>query len=253
MPAVVVRRDIPPLPGGGDYTFGRMKSDVAAAFGMDGDIDKEAMVGRFIQGAMDDLNRRQVWTFNIVTSPDIPTIAGESTYSLVTVAPDFWKTYNARKTSDIDYQISTVRQKAFDTIFVSQKNITGFPYVMVVKNTYRDATVQLFPAPDSVYTFQIRYYKLIGKPSNDESFIDLPRPYQLVPMYRALHRMALFNNQVRLALEYEKEWEKGYNEMKRSDEDQGDEDLRFINIEEILSRGVNWSQPGIRPRAYDFF
>ena len=250
---IIIPSSQPPVPMGADYTFGQMRSDVAGAFGMDGDFNKEALAGRYIQGCVDDMNMRQTWDFNIVSSPEIPTVAGQKDYSLVTYAPDFWKTYNVRKTSDIDYMISTLRQKVFDTMVISQKNITGFPYLMTIKNGFRDGLVSLFPAPDTVYTFKLNYYKLIQRPGNDTSPLDLPPPYQRVPYWGACRMMALYNNQIALAVQYEKLYEQGLKTASHSDEDIGDEDLRFVNIEEIMSRGVNWSQPGIRPRAYDFF
>src|SRR6266850_3464096 len=111
-------------PGSGDTTFGQMKSDIAAFYGMDQDPAKVALAGRVIYDIVDELNMKQTWIFNLVTSSDITTVSNTPTYS---IPSDFWKVYNARKTSDIDYMIDVIRLKTFDTIFVSQRAINGFP------------------------------------------------------------------------------------------------------------------------------
>ena len=238
------------VPSAGDKSFGQMKSDVAAFFGMDQDPAKVALAGRVIHDIIDELNMKQIWVFNLVTGPDTSTVGGQATYSLPT---DFWKVYNAQKTSDIDYQIDAIRQSTFDTVFVSQRNINGFPYVMVIKNTFRDTTVTLFPTPDAVYTFNIKYFKLIGKPADDASFFDLPTPYQVVPKYGAMSRFAALNHQADLMAYWERVYAKVYGEMKASDEDMGDESgLRFINVEETAGR-ISYINPAARPRAYDLF
>lgn len=237
-------------PVGGTKTFGQMKLDIAAHVGMDQDPAKVALAGRHVLGTIDDLNRKQVYVFNIVESSPIVTVAGQSTYS---IPADFWKTYNARKTSDIDYAITTVRQWEFDDLFVSQANISGFPYVMVIRNTFRDGTVTLFPTPDSGYTFKIRYFKLIAKPASDDGYLDLPEPYQNVPEYGALSKMSALAHQMDLAKFWIDMFREGYRDMSRSDEDQGEEQLRFINIEELLARSTSFINPAARPRAYDLY
>lgn len=237
-------------PSAGDTTFGQMKSDVAAFYGMDQDSAKTALAGRVIYDIIDELNMKQVWIFNLVTSPDIVTVQGTSTYTLPT---DFWKTYNARKTSDIDYQLDIVRQKQFDTMFVSQNNINGYPYVVVIRNTFRDGTVQLFPIPDAGYTFNIKYFKFITKPASDTTYLDLPTPYQVVLKYGALSRFGALNHQADLMQYWQRLFDQAYADMKASDEDLGDETaLRMMNIEEIAGRS-SYINPSVRPRAYDMF
>jgi hypothetical protein len=237
-------------PAAGDTTFGQMKSDVAAFYGMDQDSAKVALAGRVIFDIIDELNMKQVWIFNMVTSAPIVTVSATSTYSLPT---DFWKAYNARKTSDIDYQLDIIRQKQFDTMFVSQLNINGYPYVLVIKNTFRNGTVQLFPVPDAGYTFTINYFKFITKPASDTSYLDLPTPYQVVLKYGALSRFGALNHQPDLMQFWQKLYDQAYADMKASDEDLGDEvDLRFMNVEEIAGRS-SYINPSVRPRAYDMF
>jgi len=227
-----------------------MKQDVAAFYGMDQDPAKTALAGRVIFDIIDELNMKQVWIFNLVTSDPIVTVAATSTYSLPT---DFWKAYNARKTSDIDYQIDIFRQKQFDTMFVSQLNINGYPYVMVIKNSFRDGTVQLFPTPDAGYTISIKYFKFITKPASDSVFIDMPTPYQVVLKYGALSRFGALNHQADLMQYWQQLFDKAYADMKASDEDLGDEAaLRIMNIEEIAGRS-SYINPSVRPRAYDMF
>lgn len=237
-------------PAAGDITFGRMKSDVAEFFGMDQDPKKVDLAGRVIRQVIDDLNRKQVWDFNIVTSPDITTVVGQAEY---TVPGDFWKLYNARKTSDLDYMLTTMHRRNFDVQFQSQINITGFPYVLHIKNTFRDCSISVFPAPDGIYTLNINYFKLIGRPTEDSDELDIPQPYQTVVQYGALERFGLLNDRIDLAGYWGKMFREAYDEMKRSDENLGDEDLRFMNIEEIASRGLNFLNPAARPRAYDLW
>lgn len=237
-------------PAAGDLNFGQIKSNVAAYFGMDQDFSKVALAGQAVKEIIDQLNMRQVWVFNLVTSPEFNTSAGTTEYNLPT---DFWKVYNARKSSDIDYQIDVVRQRQFDQIFVSQRNINGFPFVMVIKNTFRDGKVRLFPTPDAGYTFNIKYFKLIGKPTADTDFLDLPQPYQIVPQYGAKSRFAALVNQPSLMTYWQNLYDKAYGEMKANDEDMGDENtLRFLNVEEVAGR-VSYINPAARPRAYDLY
>ena len=237
-------------PAAGDTTFGQMKSDIAAFYGMDQDAAKVELAGRTIKDLIDELNMKQLWVFNLVTSADMTTTNGTSTYTLPS---DFWKVYNIRKTSDIDYQIDVIRQKMFDSIFISQRSINGFPYVAVIRNSFRDGNVTLFPTPDATYTFNIKYFKLISKPASDTDVIDLPRPYQVVPKYGALSRFGALNHQSDLAQYWQRLYDNAYGEMKRSDEDLGDEaNLRFLNIEETSGR-ISYINPAARPRAYDLF
>jgi len=236
------------FPGSADETFGTMKHDICAFYGMEDDPAKVELAGRIVRRVIDDLNRKQVWTFNIVTSSPISTVAAQPT---IAIPGDFWKTYNSRKTDSIDYTLTGMRQYDFDVRYQNQANITGYPYVFVIKNTFRDGTVELFPTPDAVYTIRIRYFKLIGKPSANEDLMDLPRPYQTVPYYGALSQMGVLNGDMDQANYWKTMHDSSYFEMKQSDEDSGDENLRFMNIEE--GRQYSYLSPDQRPRAYDLF
>jgi len=251
MPNIVVQTSTQTqFPAGGDVTFAQMKSDVAAYYGMDGDPIKEALAGRAVRDAIDDLNRKQVWNFNLVESAAIPTQATVATVALPT---DFWKTYNARKSDSIDYTLTTLQQGVQDRMFQSQANITGFPYVFTIRNTFRDGTVQLFPVPDGVYQIKIRYFKLIVRPSADSDVLDMPQPYQGVPKYGALARFGALNQQPENVRYWQTMFEQGVSEMSKTDENTGDDDLRWVNIEEFYARGLSYVSPNIRPRAFDFF
>lgn len=250
MTHIVVPASSSVVPSGGTKTFKQMKTDVAMNFGLDNDPARVELCGRMIHSTIDELNRKQVYVFNIVESAPIVTAAGDPTYALES---EFWKVYNARKTSDIDYALTTMRQVDFDNIFVSQSNINGYPYVMVIRNTFRDAQVTLFPTPDGIYTFVIRYFKLISKPSGDEEYLDLPEPYQSVVEYGAMSKAAAFVHQMDLAKYWSDKFHEGYSDMSRSDEDAGDEVPRFINIEEVLARSTSYINPAARPRAYDLW
>lgn len=236
------------FPASGDENFGTLKADICAFYGQQDDPEKLALAGRILRRIIDDLNRKQVWTFNIVTSSTIVTAAGTQTIPL---PADFWKTYNSRKTDSIDFTLSPMRQTDFDNRYQSQANITGYPYVFVIKNTFRDGTVQLFPTPDSTYNIQIRYFKLIARPTADTDFLDMPRHYQNVPYYGALAQMAVLNEQTDQSRYWEAKYNEAYEEMKHDDEEAGDEHLRFANIEEGMS--PSYLSPSVRPRAYDLF
>lgn len=239
---------VPVYPAAGDLTFGQMANDVAIYYGMQKSGEMLALAGRAINEIIDDLNRKQVWMFNLVTSPTIPTVANVDTVALPS---DFWKTYNSRKTDSIDFTLTSLRQIDFDTRYQSQSNITGYPYVFVIKNTFRDGTVKLFPTPDSIYSIQIRYFKLIAKMAQPTDLIDMPRPYQNLVLYGARSHFGMLNEKSDAASFWQGKFAEAYEEMKRADEDDGDENLRFTNIEE----GMNWSyvNPNSRPRAFDLW
>lgn len=239
-----------PQVGASEITFLQMKTDVAAYYGMDDDPAKVSLAGREIQRAIHELNTKQQWIFNIVESPDITTTSGVDT---VTLPTDFWKIYNARKKDAIDYTLNSLRQVDFDRLFQSQVNITGFPYVMVVRNSFRDGTVQLFPKPDQQYIIRIRYVKLIALPRADSDTLDMPAPYQNVPYLKALSRFGALTNQMQKAKYFEDQYQGAYLDMRRSDEDEGEEQLRFLNIEEVTARFADYVNPAARPRMYDFF
>ncbi len=234
----------------GDFTFGQMKNDVCAYYGLDQDPPKVELAGRAIRGIIDELNMRQVWIFNLVESANIPTVAGVKTIALPS---DFWKTYNARKTDAIDYTLSPLRREEFDISFQAQTGISGYPYMFIVQNTFRDGTVELFPTPDAVYQIKIRYFKHVAKPSGDSDLLDMPRAYQVVPYYGALSRFGALNDRLDLANYWQGLYDKAYGDMQRDDENMGDEHLRFQNIEESKSRFWDFVSPNARPRMYDFF
>ncbi len=228
-----------------------MAADVAVELGMDGDDNKVAFIKRKMYDVIDDLNLERLWQFNLIQAADITSTGGTSDYA---VPADLWRIYSVRKSNDIDYLLTTLQQKNFDVIFQSQNNITGFPYVDVNFNIYRDGTIKLFPTPDGVYTFELRYFRLIPKPTADNEFLDMPSPFQKAPKYGALARMwAMVDHSVH-AVRY---WENKYQEitlkMKRSDEEPGDENLRFIAGEEMDARNLAYINPALRPRYLDFY
>jgi hypothetical protein len=235
-------------PGRGDETFGAMASDVAEEFGLDLDPKKVAFCGRRIRDTLDDLNRKKLWRFNLVQAADIPTVPGEST---ITVPSDLWRLYSTRKSDDVDYKLDGVQQETFDVVFASQNQITGYPYAAVNFNIFRNGTIQLFPTPDGVYQITLRYFRLIAKPSGPKDFIDIPRPYQQVPKYGAMAKVAAFVQQASAMAYWEGKFQEAYADMNRSDEDSGDENLRFINIEEMHRAG--YMNPAVRPRYLDFY
>lgn len=235
-------------PGKGDETFRAMKNDVAEEFGLDLDPKKIAFCGRRIRDTIDELNAKKLWRFNLIQAADITTEAGEPT---IEVPPDLWRVYNARKTDGIDYRIDSAQQDTVDLMFQSQNGITGFPYVATNFNIFRDGTIRLFPTPDSVYVITLRYFKLIGKPSADGDYLDLPRPYQCVPRYGAKAKVAAFLQQASAMAYWEGKYQEVYRDMNRSDEDTGDENLRFVSIEELGA--YSYMNPSIRPRMLDFY
>lgn len=237
------------FPGSGTQTFAQIKSDIARLAGLLDDPGMEQLAGRFLNDIIDDLNRRQVWIFNLVTSPDITTVSGTQTYA---IPADWFRIYNSRRTDSLDYQLSVLGQKTFDTLFQSQRSINGIPYILTIRNAFRQGTVSLFPIPDGAYTISINYFKLIGRLSADSDTLDLPRPFESVVTNGARSRIMATVSQFEGAKYWGDLYEQAYQFMKRSDEDSaGDEELRFFNIEEIAARGMNFLNPGARPRAYD--
>lgn len=251
MSITVVAATSIPTPGRGDVTYRQLKRDLCTMFGYGRDPAKLEQAGVFIRDVIDRLNRLQVWNFNLVTSSPITITAGVSTYS---IPSDFWRIYNARKTDDVDYPFDVLRQKTFDTIFLSQRVINGQPYVLVIKNTFRDGTVTLFPIPDGSHTLSINYYRLIQKPAGDDDPLDIPLPFQSVVKDGAMARMAAQGGTAMLpqAKWWDEKYEQGIAEMVRADDDIGDENLRLVNIEELASRW-DYANPASRPRVYDLY
>jgi len=239
------------FPGSGTKTLAMLRGDIATIAGVKDDPAMEALAAKFMNDIIDDLNRRQSWLFNVVQSPDITTVPGQQEYDL---PAEFLKIYNARKVDSLDYQLSVLGQKNFDTLFTSQRDISGYPYVLTIKNAFRDGTVSLFPAPDAAYTISINYFKLIGRLTQDNDTIDLPIHYESVVTNGAQAKMMATLSQFEAAKYWGDLFERDYQYMKRADEDNaGDEDLRLVNIEEIAARGMNWLNPAARPRAMDLW
>lgn len=239
------------FPGSGTKTLASIKGDIATIAGVKDDPAMEALITRFLNDIIDDLNRRQVWLFNLVTSPNITTVAGTAAYS---IPSDWLRIYNARKTDSLDYQLSILGQRTFDTLFQSQRDINGYPYTLTIKNAFRNGTVSLFPVPDAVYTISINYFRLIPRLTSDTSTLDLPIHYESVVTDGATAKILATLSQFEAAKYWSDLYNTGYQTMKRADEDSaGDEELRFINIEEIAARGLNFLNPAARPRAFDLW
>ena len=239
-------------PDTGRRSYGDMKIAICTYFGLDGDTEKERQAGQMIHDIIDDLNMRKLWRFNLYQASDFSSAAGTSSYNLSSIAPLIWKVYSLRKSSDVDYMLTGVNQGSFDILFQSQSGITGYPYVRNEFNIYRDGTITMFPTPDGVYTFTLRYFRMIAKPTDDSAGLDMPPPYQVVPYYGALSQMAaLVGHETRTF--WQTKYEQAYAMMNRRDEDISDEPLRFISIEEIASRSTSFLNPSARPRYLDFF
>jgi len=243
-------------PSGGRTTLQQMRDDICAFYGMEDDSKQEARAVRLIQDAIESLNRRKLWQFNLYQAASFNTVQGTETYSLTTLAPQLWKVYSLRKSDSAGYSLTGMRQAVFDRMFPGQSGITGYPGVRVDFNIYRDGLLRIFPAPDAVYPMQLRYFRLIAKPTDLASAIDLPQPYQSVPKFMAMSHMAQFvGDSARSQGEYwKREYEQAYQEMLESDEGVDDEIPRFITSEELSSRMQDWINPNGRPAAYlDFF
>jgi len=244
----VVTQSATTFPATGSQSFGQMKLDIAAYYGMDKDAEKVALVGRMIHDLIDDLNMRKLWRFNLIKAADITTVSGTADYA---VPSDLWRIYSTRKSNDIDFLISGMQQASFDVIFQSQNQITGYPFVRADFNIFRDGTIKLFPTPDGVHTITLRYFRLILKPVGDTELLDLPSPFQVVPKWGALAQLAAFVGHPTVGY-WQGKYEKAYADMNKSDEVLEDEDLRFVSIEEIAGRD-GYMNPGRRPRLLDFF
>jgi hypothetical protein len=227
-----------------------MAVDVGTFFGIDKNPEKDAFIRRVIHSIVDDLNRKKLWGFNLIEAADFNSVAGQADYSLASVAPTLWRVYNLRKSSGIDYTLTGVRQGVHDILFQSQSGITGFPYVRVNFNIYRDGQLTLFPPPDGVYSFSLRYYRLIPHPNGDGVYLDLPTPYQSVVEYGACARIAALMSNDTLGY-WQGLFDRSYEEMNQMDENEDDEPLRMVNIEE-LGR-ASYMSPASRPRFLDLY
>jgi len=236
-----------PTPSAGTVLFSTLKTDIATYYGLDKDPDKVGWIGRQAHDVIDDLNRKKLWRFNLIASDNITTVSGTDTYSLPS---NLFKLYSVRKQDSIDFLLSGLEQRMFDILFQSQSGITGYPYLNVSFNLFRDGTLKLFPTPDGTYTILIRYFRLISKPGDDE-FLDIPEPYQSVLKYGTLARIAMLVGED--PRYWEGKFQEAYQEMNLADEDDGDQDLRLINIDEIRSRGTDYLSPNVRPRFLDLY
>jgi hypothetical protein len=232
-----------------------MRDDVCAFYGVDGDTKQEARAVRLIQEAVESLNRRKLWKFNLYTTASFNTAAGTSTYSLTTMAPDLWKVYSLRKTDASGYSLTGMRQAVFDRVYPGQAGITGYPSIRVDFNIYRTGTLELFPPPDAVYPMLLRYFKLIARPTDLTAAIDMPQPYQNIPKYMAMSHMAQFvGDSAKSQGEYwKREYEQAYEEMKEMDEGVDDEMPRFITSQELEAYEGNYLNPASRPALLDFY
>ena len=232
-------------PGSGDICFGNIKERIATYYGLDKDRAKLKWIGDVFLSVLDELNIKKLWNCNLITAADVTTSSNVDTYDF---PDDMWRQYSIRKEDDVDFMTTSIRQYVFDRMFQGQLGITGFPYVNVTFNLFRDGTFQLFPIPDAPYTIKIRYFKLIAKPTADTDKLDMPRPYQVLPEYGTLARVAMLLEQS--PKYWELKYQEVYQDMQRMDEDLGDEDLRFINTEETRESFLN---PNARPRFLDLW
>jgi len=234
-------------PGAGDQTFGRIKNRIATYYGLDKDPDKLQWIGEVYHDILDEMNTKKLWDFNLVESDEFSTVVGQENYS---VPGDLWRLYSVRKQDSTDFLLTNLRQRDFDIIFQGQLSITGLPFMSVTFNIFRDGTIKLFPTPDAVYTILIRYYKLIAKPG-DKEVVDLPRPYQVGPLYGTLARVAMMVGESTQSDQWERKYQMVMHDMMKSDEDIGDEDLRLKNVEEM--GGSGYLNPNARPRFLDLY
>ena len=235
-------------PKTGKITYKQMRYSILKDFGHDKDTEMDELCKLAIGEIIDRVNLKRRWKFNLIKASDITTSAGTSEYS---VPSDLWGIYSTRKTDDIDFLISGLGQYTKDRIFMSQNNITGYPYVRTEFNIYRDGKIELFPIPDGVYTVSLRYFRLLLKPTVDDSPLDMASPYQAMIQAAARARFSLVSKDMNLYKAWDKEFQEIYLDAKLADEDVGDEDLRFINTEE--GDRYSYVNPSVRPRWLDFF
>ena len=234
-------------PGSGTVRFQDIKSDIAQYYGLDKDPDKVAWIGRQFFDVIDDLNRKKLWRFNLIAADEFDTVNGTADYA---IPSDLWGIYSVRKEDEIDFLMTGLRQHNLDVMFQSQNGITGYPYTTTNFNLFRDGTIKLFPTPDAAYTMLIRYFKLITKPA-DDGYLDMPEPYQSVPKYGTLARVAKMLGED--PFYWQGLFKEAYDEMNFMDEDDGDENLRFISIDEMRGRGTDYINPNVRPRYLDLY
>ena len=96
---------------------------------------------------------------------------------------------------------------------------------------------------------------MIARPTDLNSFIDMPQPYQSIPKFLALSHMAQFvGDSARSQGEYwKREYEQAYQEMNEMDEGVDDEHLRFVSGEEIAAMARSYINPNGRPAYLDMF
>lgn len=238
------------FPNTGKQCFGEMKEKIAKYYGLDKDPEMLEFVGDAIYDIIDELNSFKLWQFNLIQAADITSVSGTADYA---VPADLWRIYSMRKSDDIDYMLTGLPQYKFDVIFQSQNLIEGYPYVRTDFNIYRDGTIKLFPTPDGQYTFQLRYFKIIPKPASDSECFDMPSPFQQMIKHGARGLLAAFVERPAAMQFWHGKYEQQKEDARTSDEDIGDEDLRFLNVEEFTSRHSSYLNPALRPRYWPGF
>ena len=236
------------IPSTGKVTYKKVRYTILKPFGLDKDTEMDELCKLVIGEILDEIDLKRRWKFNLIKAADITTVQGTKEYS---IPSDLWGIYSTRKTDDIDYLISGMEQYTKDVIYNSQNNITGYPYVSTQFNIYRDGKIELFPIPDAAYTISLRYFRKNVKPTVDDNPLDMASPYVSMIQAGARSHFAAVVGKSTLMGYWESKYQERFADAKLSDEDVGDEDLKFRNADDV--GGASYVNPNVRPHFLDFF
>lgn len=139
--------------------------------------------GDAIAAAIDELNRRR-WEFLTVRGSDIPVVAGTSDYDLPTPFKDPLSLILTGSSDGSDRTLTYVPRGTWDPL--TENHRVGGTYFYTNFATGTTHKIQLMDTPDGPGTLQLRYYRPIQTPLQEEDTLDVIKgPIQLALLARA--------------------------------------------------------------------
>jgi hypothetical protein len=158
-----------------------------------------------------------------VAESSITTVAADASYAL----PENYARFVDLYRSDSHELLTPYDLRDFDTLPAS----SGAPYGYSV----RGGELFLYPTPDNVYSFTLRYRKLPADMVNDTDISEIPVQYQELLVSYAMWKAFLREDDFQAAQTWEAIWEKGL--LKARGEVQADS---FDGPRQV---GGTWSDP----------
>lgn len=146
--------------------FGKLKSIVARVVGGQ-DRPDEVGAGDAVNMALDRLNEFN-WDYLTVRGTDIAVVDGTATYALPT---PFKSPLSLRLTTN-ERPLRYLRRQDYDYAVLAQ-TVKSTPVAYSLFNSALSGNVELLPTPSAADTMQIRYYRPIAKPGDENALLDV--------------------------------------------------------------------------------